>query len=73
METLVKYVGRPFCLIVFILGLACFLMPEFMTFIPWSWQGGFVLGVLPCGLMLILDGSIATLKASLHARFLTRE
>ncbi len=71
MEALTKYVFRPFCIIFFLLGFACFLRPEAMSFIPFSWQGGFVIAMLPCGLGLFLGGAISAMRSSLKAKLLT--
>jgi hypothetical protein len=44
-----------------------------MGFIPWAWQGGFVIAMLPCGLAVFLDGAISTIKSSLKATLSTTE
>jgi hypothetical protein len=72
-EFLAKYIFRPFCAIVLLVGLACFLQPNAMGFIPWAWQGGFVIAMLPCGLAVFLDGAISTIQASLKTSLSTKE
>lgn len=67
MNSFVNYIGRPLLLIVFLLGLACFVFPDEMTLLPWSWRGSFVLSMVPSGVFLFLDASVAMLQMSLSA------
>ena len=73
MNKLVKYLFRPLLLITLALGLTCFIAPNYMTFIPWSYQGGFVIATIPAAITLMLDGAIGASMASLKLRLTTGE
>ncbi len=71
MNQLVKYILRPLLLMIFVIGLVCFVVPDYMTFIPWSYQGGFVIAAIPAAITLMLDGVISSLMTSLKLKFAT--
>ena len=73
MNKLVKYLFRPLLLITLALGLTCFIAPNYTTFIPWSYQGGFVIAAIPAAITLMLDGAIGASMASLKLRLTTGE
>lgn len=73
MNQLVKYVFRPLLLITLVIGLACFIAPDYMAFLPWSYQGGLVIATIPAAIALVLDGAVGSLMTSLKTRLATED
>lgn len=68
MDVLIKYLVRPTLVVVALLGLSCYLAPQALSVISWSWQGGFIIAMVPASIVLFIDGSIGALQASIRAR-----
>lgn len=72
MNAYVKWLIRFVLAFVFIVGYCCFLFPDAMIVLPWEWRGGFMVAMIPGGLFLFLEFSVATIQASLKTKYLLR-